>query len=210
MFSFKGEISTISNSPTPLACPYCGHDGTFTPVGSDYRTAHASMPNIGLRQCPNPKCLGVVFVALQGSNPARAIAPPNRISFDKEKIPDKVLQTFEEAVTCHANQCYIAAGMLIRKSMEELCEDQGAKGSNLKERIDSLGSVVILPPEMLEAMHNLRFLGNDAAHVEAKTYDQIGEEETRIGIEATKQLLHAVYQYKNLLSELQNLKKSPH
>jgi hypothetical protein len=54
----------------------------------------------------------------------------------------------------------------------------------------------------------LRLLGNDAAHVEAKTYDSVGSEEIEAGIELTKEILKAVYQLNDLLSRLRALKKS--
>ena len=55
-------------------------------------------------------------------------------------------------------------------------------------------------------MTELRFLGNDAAHVEARAFDEIGEEELDISIEFTKELLKAVYQYKDLTNRLEALK----
>jgi len=37
-------------------------------------------------------------------------------------------------------------------------------------------------------------LGNDAAHVEAKAYDNTGKDEAELAIELAKELLKAVYQ----------------
>jgi len=51
-------------------------------------------------------------------------------------------------------------------------------------------------------------LGNDAAHIEAKTYQSIGEPEVRIAINLTKELLKAAYQYEGLLNELTALQKA--
>ena len=66
---------------------------------------------------------------------------------------------------------------------------------------------VILPQELFEALDELRLLGNDAAHIEAKTFEEIGEDELETAIEFTKEILKAIYQFKGLLTKLRSLKK---
>ena len=96
---------------------------------------------------------------------------------------------------------------MIRRTLEELCEDKGANGANLKERIAALRANVVLPSELFAAMDELRLLGNDAAHIEAKVYDSIGKEEVDLGLLLTKEILKAVYQLDDLVKRLQALKK---
>jgi hypothetical protein len=120
-----------------------------------------------------------------------------------------VLAALEEAITCHANSCFVAGAIMVRKTLEELCRERGAAGPNLKERVKSLQTKVILPPELLEGLDDLRLLGNDAAHVESQEYNQVGEEEVEVGIEFAKEVLKAVYQYSALLQRLRALKKAP-
>lgn len=67
---------------------------------------------------------------------------------------------------------------------------------------------VVLPTELIDALDNIRLLGNDAAHVESQDYAQIGREEVEIAVEFTKEVLKAVYQYTGLLKRLNRLKKS--
>jgi len=96
---------------------------------------------------------------------------------------------------------------MVRRTLEEICADLGAAGRDLKARIGDLKTKVVLPPELFEAMDELRLLGNDAAHIEAKSYDSIGTEELETAIEFTKEIMKGVYQYKGLLSKLRGLKK---
>jgi len=77
----------------------------------------------------------------------------------------------------------------------------------LKVRLAALGGSIVVPQELLDAADELRLFGNDAAHVEAKAYDDIGEDEATIAIELAKELLKAVYQYTTLLGKLKALKK---
>lgn len=98
---------------------------------------------------------------------------------------------------------------MVRKTLEELCRDRGAKGSNLKDRIRDLGSKVILPKELFEGLDDIRLLGNDAAHVESQEFNQVGQEELDVAIEFTKEVLKAIFQTQNLLDRLKALKKQP-
>jgi hypothetical protein len=68
-----------------------------------------------------------------------------------------------------------------------------------------LGGLVVLPQPFLEGLHDLRLLGNDAGHVEARVYEDIGDEEVSAGIEIAKELIRAVYQYDAIMSALKRL-----
>lgn len=94
--------------------------------------------------------------------------PPELLDFDATNIPAKVTEAMQEAIQCHANQCYTAAAIMVRKTLEELCADRKAKGGNLKERITALGNNVVLPQELLDGLDDLRLLGNDASHIESR------------------------------------------
>jgi hypothetical protein len=170
---------------------------------------HLSQPavTVGVRRCPNQQCYSLVFVAYRGDEVVDSY-PPELIDFDATNVPPDVVEAFGEALQCHAVHCHTAAAIMVRKTLEELCRDQKADGANLKDRIKALGTKVVLPKELLDGLDDLRLLGNDAAHVEAKVYDEIGEEEVEVGIEFTKEVLKAVYQYGALLEKLRALKAS--
>jgi hypothetical protein len=64
----------------------------------------------------------------------------------------------------------------------------------------------MIPIELINGMDDLRLLGNDAAHIENKTFEEIGNDEIEISIEFTKEILKATYQYEHLLQRLKSLK----
>jgi hypothetical protein len=134
--------------------------------------------------------------------------PVGHIQFDTGSVPWRVASAFDEALTCAAHECYIAAGMLIRKTLEAVCQDRQAKGDNLFQRIGDLRTKIVLSHELFDAMDYLRLLGNDAAHIEAKTYDDVGKGEIEAAIELTKEIIKATYQHKDLVDRLKALKKS--
>ncbi|MFZ1459077.1 MAG: DUF4145 domain-containing protein [Candidatus Saccharimonadales bacterium] len=129
------------------------------------------------------------------------------IDFNNDSIPEPISQNFEEALLCEANECYIASAIMVRKTLEMICDDRGANGSNLVARIKALRNQVTLPDALFDAMDNLRLLGNDAAHLELKEFDEIGEDELEVAIELTKEILKAIYQLDSIVSKLKTLKK---
>jgi hypothetical protein len=214
-----------ARSPVPAAiapnmrCPHCMHMGAFTTaLQFDLQIQHTELrggapfgigvSTVGIRVCPNADCMGIVLVAIDSTGKA-TVLPREVLDFDPNGIPASIASSLEEAVKCHSAQCYKASALMVRRVLEELCEDRGAVGTNLKERIIALSKVIVIPKELTDAADHLRLLGNDAAHIEGKTYESIGEPEVRIAIDLTKELLKAAYQYKGLLSQLMALQKPP-
>ena len=189
-----------------LRCPGCGHNGTFETVGLNDLRDNANMVWFGQRKCPNINCrIHIFYFSL--NNGTLFTFPQETIGFEKQGIPSNILSAFEEAIICHANQCFIASAIMIRKTLEEICADRTATGDNLKERLHDLGTKIFIPRELIEGMDELRLLGNDAAHIESNTFVEIGKEEIEISIEFTKEILKGVYQYEGLLGKLRSLKK---
>jgi hypothetical protein len=133
--------------------------------------------------------------------------PSLRIDFKTENIPERIRSSLDEAITCHAEGCYMASAIMVRRTLEELCKDKGIKADNLKKRIKGLKTVVVLPSGLLEALDELRLLGNGAAHIESKEYDKVGKDEVGAAIEVTKEILKGVYQMDKLVAKLKKYKK---
>ncbi len=188
-----------------VRCPHCGDSASFEGVGiRDYRYFPTS--NIlGVRRCPSPSCHGQLFVQKIGNN--RTTYRAVLIDFDGNSIPDNISDVFGEALLCHSVGANVASAIMVRKTLELVCEDMDAKGSDLKERIKALEQNITLPKALFDAMDNLRLLGNDAAHVETKTFDSITEKELALAIGLAKEILKSTYQLDGLVSELRKLKK---
>ena len=189
-----------------ITCPSCGKGGTFIKIGGG-NDLRFDKTYVGHRVCPNPNCLEYVLIVFE-FNEVIYTFPSLRIDFDTTDVPEKIINTLTEAISCHSNESYIASAIMIRRTLEEICEDKNATGKNLKLRIKNLESQIILPQELLAGMDELRLFGNDAAHIEAKVYDNIGKIELEIAIKFSKEIIKAVYQYSALLRELKSLKKT--
>ncbi len=204
---------TVKNENVSLKCPHCGHYGTFLSlVGGIHdilvSDKYSSHHYLGIRRCPRNECHGQLFFIANHSGNLIFTSPPQTISFEKENIPENILSAFQEAIICHSNNCYIASAIMIRKTLEEICVERNAEGKNLFLRLKDLSSKILIPKELVEAMDELRLLGNDAAHIEAQTFNEVGKNEIEISIEFTKEILKAVYQYESLLMKLRSLKSN--
>ncbi|MCB2168871.1 MAG: DUF4145 domain-containing protein [Deltaproteobacteria bacterium] len=207
------HIKTENRANVTLRCPHCGHLGTFLAVGGanvkDISTdIEGKLHILGHRKCPNRNCAGHIFFITTDQNDFLISFPPVIFEFEDKDIPDNIIKNFRQAITCHAHGCFQAAGIMIRRTLEELCHERGAKGDNLKERISNLQKAVILPPSLFAGIDRLRLLGNDCAHLGAKDYDQIGRDEIETSLELTTEILKAVYQYEGLIKKLDSFKKA--
>lgn len=202
-------LASPHGAPANLRCPGCGQLGTFQlafPNSQDLMIANIT--RVGERVCPNINCLTLIYIVWKNDQIVRTF-PAVRIDFDKANIPTPIVSALDEAIVCHANECYVAAAIMVRKTLEELCRERGAQGNNLKERIRALGTKIVLPNELLDGLDDLRLLGNDAVHIESQVYNQVGRNEVEVGIDFTKEVLKAAYQYSALLGRLRGLKKAP-
>jgi Domain of unknown function (DUF4145) len=210
--SGSGPVSTVS-----IRCPHCRQLGTFmSPVpGLNYHkrmvqeptnTVVTSPHSAAVYICPNTECKGLVF-AIRNAADLLKVVPPELLEFQAENIPAKLLTTLTEAVACHAAGANRAAAMMVRRLLEEVCDDNNASGRDLHQRIEAIKSSVTLPNDLFSAMFELKALGNDAAHIEAKAYDNIGPDEAEDSIELAKEILKSLYQLKGLVSRLQARRK---
>jgi hypothetical protein len=163
------------------------------------------------RRCSNPECFAHVFVVLdlgEPGAPVLACYPAQQIELQSEGLPAPVRTSLLGAIRCHAFQCYIAAAMLVRKTIEEVCRYEGAEGDNLFQRIEALKEKVEQPDEVVDgALHALRQLGNDATHTEVWIYNEVGEQEVAEAIRLTQLFLMPIYTTKASMKKLEALKQ---
>lgn len=215
---FYHGTSQSNGNNVSIRCPHCGNTGVFAPrsgLGGDVSHRFAKLNGtdalvsiyMGVRYCPNDACLSPVFVIAQGTVPL-ATFPPRSIDFDATNLPHGVQDSLAEAIRCHANGCFRAGAIMVRRTLEEVCADKGATGKDLQKRIEALKDKVTLPQALFDAMTGLRLLGNDAAHIEATVYNGIGAQEVELAIEFAKEIVKAVYQYEDLLARLRSLQNN--
>ena len=135
-FYSKIEPTVLSQSDTAittyLKCPICGINGTFTRASNShlYGTNQSDRLLLGicLMTCPNPKCKATI-TAYSNFNHVRQFVntiftlPMVKLEINKENIPDSILENLEEAIECHANGLNVSSAIMIRRTLEFICNE---------------------------------------------------------------------------------------
>jgi HEPN domain-containing protein len=208
------ECEGTRQKTVSIRCPHCSVVGAFQTfrLGLNYSKSATSGDqrfDVNLyafqRVCPNPDCHGIVLTVTGDDGIIRSI-PPELLDFDGSNLPPNISATLKEAISCHSAGAFRASAMMVRRLLEEVCEESQAEGKDLHARLNSLKTKITLPLDLFDAMFELKALGNDAAHIDAKSYSRIGKDEAQDSIELAQEILKALYQHKNLLARLKSRK----
>jgi hypothetical protein len=119
---------------------------------------------------------------------------PNRIPGrtalkDLYFLPPKLRQVYEEARSALTEEFAILTGIGIRAIVETVCNENRASGRNLFQKITGLVKAGLISVKEAEILHDLRFMGNEAAHnVKAHT-----QTELNLAFDVVEHLLKTVY-----------------
>lgn len=80
--------------------------------------------------------------------------------------------------------------MMVRRTLEAVCRDKGATGKDLYARLDDLKNKKVIEGQLSDWSHDLRALGNEAAH---DTSVFIEFEDAKDALELAEALLSYVY-----------------
>lgn len=104
-------------------------------------------------------------------------------------LPNKLDSIYEETIQALNLSQHILAGIGIRAILETICKDQDAQGKDLEKKIDDLKERRLLTAEGAGILHDLRILGNRAAH-EVKPHS---EAQLNLAMDIVEHLLQEVY-----------------
>ena len=123
--------------------------------------------NFDTYQCGN--CAGYVMVLWSASRQLhdfRVLPWPLKQRKPPKEFPDQVARYWIQAHSSLSDENWDAAAVMARSSLQIALRSAGATGKNLKEEIDHVASMGLLPPIMKEWSDNVREFGNDSAHPE--------------------------------------------
>ena len=108
---------------------------------------------------------------------------------DSHILPPNVQRIYDETIKAMNNEQPVLAGIGIRALVETICKDKKAVGSNLEQKVDALVKIGVLTVEGATILHQIRTLGNDAAHeVKPHKFDQLS-----LALDVCEHLLQGVY-----------------
>ncbi|MFE3602387.1 DUF4145 domain-containing protein [Streptomyces sp. NPDC059142] len=103
--------------------------------------------------------------------------------------PHRVQRAFQEAYRCfHQANAYSATATMARRTLELVCNDQGASGNTLAKKIDWLKQNDKIEGRLLDWATALRFVGNDGAHGDA-----VKRQDAEDALVFTEALLEHIY-----------------
>lgn len=103
------------------------------------------------------------------------------------QLSEALDRIYKEMVNAYNHETPMLCAIGIRALIEGICSDQEITGGNLEKKIDGLAS--ILPKNIVTNLHNLRFMGNEAAH----ELSEPTQEELKLAIEICEDLLNYLY-----------------
>jgi hypothetical protein len=115
------------------------------------------------------------------------VYPACRPEYAEEGVPEAIRRDFQEALQCQAAGFKFGAALVGRRVLQAAVRERGGSGRNLELEIDSLSPDVLNAP-LKESAHDVRHVGNEAAHAE-----EVEDEDVAALLEFTRDVLHSLY-----------------
>lgn len=184
------EGGIIIRTEKSIYCPYCRR---YTHL---FNRAQWESPECGLYwigECNS--CHKGVLVKEPGPQliteevyPTPLPEPP-----DKRIAPD-IHKDFEEALKCFGISAFRAAGVMARRALQCCCLDKEAKKGNLQDQIDWLFGQGIITKNLKDWAHEVRLVGNDAAHPQKPGQDKpITQDDAKTILDLLRQFTNVLY-----------------
>lgn len=79
-------------------------------------------------------------------------------------VPASVRKAHAQAVRAFGTGLYEPSALMCRKALEAICKSKGAMGRSLYDRLATLERLGVIDARLLAWAHEIRLVGNDAAH----------------------------------------------
>lgn len=133
--------------------------------------------------------------------PEDIIYPPNELS-DEKVVPKDIIKAFKSSQRVrHIDKSIFL--MSVRRTLELICNDNGATGRSLEIKIQDLADKGILPESLRTASDFTRILGNRGAH----STDTVTEDVSIHLLTFVKYIIEYIYVLPEKLSVIAKFKK---
>ncbi|MEU6757661.1 DUF4145 domain-containing protein [Streptomyces sp. NPDC046685] len=113
-------------------------------------------------------------------------------------IPEPLRNQLSETQRCFGVKAYTATAIMVRRTLEGICIDQGAQGRSLMQMLQSLAQSGKIEGRLHDWSQGLRALGNEGAHF---TANPISAEDAADAITFVEALMDYVYVYSSLFEK---------
>lgn len=171
-------------------CPKCQAHSHLTERATYRKHSNGIAIDYSVEECNS--CEQHFLVVLHANTGRRlAIYPKSLPQIVDKLIPSPIKEDFEEALLCHSVGAFRGAAALARRTVQVICLNKGAsKTKKLQDQIDELFTNGIITKDIQEWAHEVRFLGNDAAH---PNKDEVLEGDAKDILELLESLCEVLY-----------------
>lgn len=163
-------------------CFHCGNTGVLKYIGKtrweDVHVEHDAYGNVEYAQliehedwhifacpvCHKPVVISEYALDVMDFEATRTVEYPT-IAVSPDGVPREIYTAYESAVKTKGID-YAICLLSLRRVLEMICKEKGAKGNTLEKKIDDLVEKKVLPSMIGEACWIIRQMGNDAAHAD--------------------------------------------
>ena len=85
-------------------------------------------------------------------------------SLSTENFPSSITNTYIQALKSYKMSLFDPCALMCRKCIEGLCKILDVTGKNLKQKIENLKKTNHIDERLLNWGHQIRLIGNEAAH----------------------------------------------
>ena len=93
------------------------------------------------------------------------LPPTHTLSGNRPIVPDPVMKVYRTAWPLRITAPNAFANQ-IRRALEYVCQDKGAKGSSLHDQLENLAGTTQLPGALADVAHLMRKVGNVGSHAD--------------------------------------------
>lgn len=155
-----------------ITCPFCLEKGNFNTESHLVKKKPNSDKRLNFDTLKCGNCSGYVMVLWSASEYAphgglhdyKVLPWPLRIEKHPDHWPATMGRFWLQAKRNLADENWDAAVVMARAALQSALRDHGASGGTLMQEIDGLAKNGTLPPIMSTWSHEVRQLGNTAAH----------------------------------------------
>jgi Domain of unknown function (DUF4145) len=177
----------------PFICPHCEQASNAVVRGQAYWEGSGPPAEWTLVQCD--RCheptlqvredFGGGFA--EDHNPATMYPTPTRLS---PSVPNNLRREWEEAQTCFRAKAYAACVVMVRRTLEGTCADQGVKENTLARSLKKLAADGLVDETLAQWANALRIAGNKGAHYTGKP---VAREDAADALAFAEALLDHIY-----------------
>jgi hypothetical protein len=172
-----------------VVCHSCGYPSSAHVAGKITGEDDDGLFELSLIRCEHCDAASVVRQDEAGEAFPVEVWPRGPRALD-DRIPPGIRQSVTEARKCFESGSYLATAVLVRRSIEGFCADQGASHGMLHRALQDLVEREVIDERLLEWADGLRILGNVGAHF---TKQSVSKQDASDAIDLIEALLDYVY-----------------